>query len=189
MTGTRNALRFWLPTSGPSLFCPCKPFSSKACLGIVKLGGSKTQTNIWHVASGRTAGWRAGPGRDAHRTVRHKDIEETSLEPLSRSTIEGNMYVTRLENTSTGRQLVYLWFHFGNRSALCSLLPTSGPMFFCLCKPSTCTEFPGIHQRQSDSITPSMVYTSMVFKKNPDILCMNRMFKNKYLSAQGFAAS
>ena len=34
MSGTRSALFSWLLTGGPTLFCPCKPFSCKACPGI-----------------------------------------------------------------------------------------------------------------------------------------------------------
>ena len=43
-------------------------------------------------ASGRGAQWGggAGPGRDADRTVRPQDIEDTSLERLSRSTNKRN---------------------------------------------------------------------------------------------------
>ena len=33
ITGTRSALCSWLPTSGTTLFCLCKPFSCKACPG------------------------------------------------------------------------------------------------------------------------------------------------------------
>ena len=33
ITGTRSALRSWLPTSGPTPFCLCKPFSSQGCPG------------------------------------------------------------------------------------------------------------------------------------------------------------
>ena len=35
ISGTRSALSSWLLTSGPTLFCLCKPFSCKACPGII----------------------------------------------------------------------------------------------------------------------------------------------------------
>ena len=34
ISGTRSALCSWLPTSGTTPFCLCKPFSCKACPGI-----------------------------------------------------------------------------------------------------------------------------------------------------------
>ena len=33
ITGTRSALRSWMPTSRPMPFCLCKPFSSQGCPG------------------------------------------------------------------------------------------------------------------------------------------------------------
>ena len=35
ISGTRSALCSWLPASGTTLFCVCKPFSCKACPGTV----------------------------------------------------------------------------------------------------------------------------------------------------------
>ena len=35
ITGTRSSLRSWLLTSGPKTTCFCKPFSRKACRGIL----------------------------------------------------------------------------------------------------------------------------------------------------------
>ena len=35
ITGTTAALRSWLLTGGPTPFCLCKPFSCKACPGIL----------------------------------------------------------------------------------------------------------------------------------------------------------
>ena len=44
-TETRSALCSWLLTSGPAHFCPCKPFSCKACPGksYVNRWGNKTR--------------------------------------------------------------------------------------------------------------------------------------------------
>ena len=36
ISGTRSALCSWLLTSGPTPFCLCKPFSCKACPGIIE---------------------------------------------------------------------------------------------------------------------------------------------------------
>ena len=35
ISGTRIALCSWLLTTGPTPICPCKPFSCKACPGII----------------------------------------------------------------------------------------------------------------------------------------------------------
>ena len=37
ITGARSALSSWLPTSGTTPFCLCKPFSCKACSGIMMI--------------------------------------------------------------------------------------------------------------------------------------------------------
>ena len=48
---TRSALSPWLLTSGPTPFCPCKPFSCKACPGTFTLVEPKTRTHDGRVGS------------------------------------------------------------------------------------------------------------------------------------------
>ena len=46
ITGARSALRSWLLTSEPTPFCSCKPFSCKACPGILRAGWGR-RVVVW----------------------------------------------------------------------------------------------------------------------------------------------
>ena len=51
ISGTGSALFSLVPTSGTTPFCLCKPFSCKACPGIICYGGQSNYTSNKHYAS------------------------------------------------------------------------------------------------------------------------------------------
>ena len=87
ISGTRSALCSWLPTSGTTLFCLCKPFSCKACPGIrVRGEGDKEK--------GRTEGEgeKEATELEEEETESEKDVgmkQEKEKEKESRRDGEG----------------------------------------------------------------------------------------------------
>ena len=63
ISGTISAFCSWLLTSGPTPFCLCKPFSCKACPGIIRLS-----TAYQPVVNSRTGGVLESMG--GHNSVR-----------------------------------------------------------------------------------------------------------------------